>query len=136
MHEGGYERDLKPNLLASELGSGRQGLDLGKRTSELLCGFNQRRALQRPLSRSAPEARGLLDQAGLGAVTRQQLRLTLGDIRELAPECFGDTSVKRASWLAQQRAIGGVPHQGMLEQVGRIRRHTLREQQTGRHQTL
>src|SRR5262249_56466422 len=114
MHEGGYERDLKSNLLASELGSGRQGLDLGKRTSELLCGFNQRRALQRPLSRFAPEARGLLDQAGLGAVTRQQLRLTLGDIHELALECFGDTGVKRASRLAPQRAPCPVPSAGVL----------------------
>jgi AmmeMemoRadiSam system protein B len=35
--------------------------------------------------------------------------------------------VKRVSRLAQQRAIGRVLHQGMLEQVGRIRRHALLE---------
>jgi hypothetical protein len=115
MHEWRYKRNLKPYLLPAQRRSRGQGRDLGKRTSELLCGFNQRRALQRPLSRFAPEACGLFDQAGLGAVTRQQLRLTLGDIRELALECFGDTGVKRASRLAQQRAIGGVPYQGMLE---------------------
>ena len=98
---------------------------------KLLCGFDQRRALQRPLSRFAPQVRGLLDQPGLGAVTRQQLRLVLGDLRELAFKGFGDTGVKRASRLAQQRAIGRVLHQRMLEQIGRMRRHALPEQQTG-----
>jgi hypothetical protein len=34
-------------------------------------------------------------------VTRQQLRLTLGDLRELALKRLGDASVKRASRLAQ-----------------------------------
>ena len=62
MHERGYERDLKLDLLATQRGRGGQGRDLGKRARELLHGFNQRRALQRPLSRLAPQARGLLDQ--------------------------------------------------------------------------
>jgi hypothetical protein len=54
-------------------------------------------------------------------VTRQQLRLPLRDFSELAFEGFGDTAVKRASGFAQQRAIGCILHQGMLEQVGRMR---------------
>ena len=85
--------------------------------------------VQRPLSRLAPQARSLLDQAGLGAVMRQELRLALGDLGELAFEGFGDTGVKRASRLAQQRAIGRVLHQRMLEQIARMRRHALPEQQ-------
>jgi hypothetical protein len=48
-------------------------------------------------------------------VTRQQFRLTLGDVRELALEGFGNAGVKGASRLPQQRPIGRVPHQGMLE---------------------
>ena len=59
--------------------------------------------------------RGFLDQSRLGAVTRQQLRLGLGDLGELAFERFGDAGVKRASRLAQQRAVGRVLHQGMFE---------------------
>ena len=136
MDEWGYERDLKLDLLATQRGRGGQGRDLVKGTRELLYGFDQRRALQRPLSRFAPQARGLLDQPGLGAVTRQQLRLALGDLGELAFEGFGDASVKRASRLAQQRAIGRVLHQGMLEQIGRMRRHALPEQQTSRNETV
>ena len=92
----------------------------------------KRRALQRPLSGFAPKARCLLDQAGLGAVTRQQLRLALGNLGELAFKNFGDASVKRASRLAQQRAVGRVLHQRVLEQISRVRRHALPEQQTRR----
>ena len=50
MHERGDERDLKPDLLATQRGSGGQGRDLAEGVRELLCGFNQRRTLQRPLS--------------------------------------------------------------------------------------
>ena len=59
---------------------------------ELLHCFHQRRALQRPLSSLAPQAYGLLDQSGFGAVTRKQFRLTLGDLRELALKRLGDAS--------------------------------------------
>ena len=88
------------------------------------------------MSRFAPQARGFLDQASLSAVARQQLGLVLGNLSELAFEGFGDASVKRASRLAQQRAIGRVLHQGMLEQISRVRRHALPEQQTGRNETV
>jgi hypothetical protein len=47
-------------------------------------------------------------------MTRQQLRLVLGDFGELAFEGLGDTGVKRASRLAQQRAIGRVLYQACL----------------------
>ena len=136
MDEGGYERDLKLDLLATQRGCGGQGRDLIECAGELLCGFDQRRALQRPLSRLAPKARGFLDQPGLGAVTRQQFRLTLGDLSELAFQGFGDASVQRAPRLTQQRAVGRVLHQGVLEQVGRMWRHALPEQQTSRNETV
>ncbi len=67
---------------------------------------------------------------------RQDLGLALGDLGELAFKGFGDTGVKRASRLAQQRAIGRVLHQGMLEQVARLRRHALPEQQACLNETV
>jgi hypothetical protein len=69
-------------------------------------------------------------------MTRQQLGLALRDLGELAFEGFGNTGVKRASRLAQQRAICRVLHQGMFEQVPRIRRQTLSEQQTSLNETV
>src|SRR5258706_13923980 len=110
MHKWGYECDLKLDLLATQRGSGGQRLSLAEGTRELLYGFNQRRALQRSLSRFAPQAHRLLDQSGLGAMARQQLRLTLGDLRKVAFKGLGDAGMKRTSRLAQQRAIGRVLH--------------------------
>src|SRR5215470_1991761 len=69
-----------------------------------------------------PHKAAAFDQSGLSAVMCQQLRLALGCLGELAFNCFGNACMKRAAGLAQQRAIGRVPHQGMLEQVSRIRR--------------
>jgi hypothetical protein len=43
-------------------------------------------------------------------VTRQKLRLTLGNPPELALNGFGDTGMKCASRLAQQRTVGRVLH--------------------------
>jgi hypothetical protein len=61
-------------------------------------------------------------QAGLRAVTRQQLRLALGDFGELVFKGVRDAGVKRVARLAQQRAIGRVLHQGMLEQIAGLDR--------------
>jgi hypothetical protein len=69
--EGARQRHLKLDLLAAPRGRGGQGRNLGKRTRELRHSFNERRALQRPLSRFAPQPGGLLDLPSLGAVTRQ-----------------------------------------------------------------
>jgi hypothetical protein len=96
-----YQRDLKLDLFAPQRGSGRQGLDLVDGTRELLYGFNQRRALERPLSCLAPQACRFLDQPGLSAVPGQQLRLALGNVRELALEDVGDAGVQRTSLVAQ-----------------------------------
>jgi hypothetical protein len=113
-----------------------QSRDLIEGTGDLLCSFDQGRAFQRALSGFAPQARGLLDQPCLGAVTRQQFGLGLGDVRELTLEGFGDTSVQRTSSLAQQRAVGRVLHQRVLEQITCMRRYSLPEQQTSRSQTV
>jgi len=126
VHEWAYECDLKLNLLATKRRSGRQGGDLGQCTRELLYGFDQCRALQRPLSRLAPQVRSFPDQPSFGAVTCQQFRLVLGEVRELVFKGFGDTGVKRTSWLAQQRAVGRVLHKAKPTQqnsAGQIPSH-------------
>ena len=55
MEERGYQRDLKLDLLATQRRRAGQGRDLLERTRELCHGFDQRRALERPLPRLAPE---------------------------------------------------------------------------------
>ena len=90
---------------------------MGKCARQLLCRFEKRRAYQRPLFRFAPQIDGLLDQPSLGAVTRQKLRLILGNLRKLAFEGLSDSAVKGAAWFPQQRAVCGVLHECVLEQV-------------------
>src|SRR5215472_4814760 len=99
MDEWGYERDLKLDLLATQGGRAGQGSNLGKRAAKVRCSLYQRRALKRALPRFSPQPGGLLDQAGLGAVMCQQLRLALGDLGRLVFKGFGDTGVKRATRL-------------------------------------
>jgi hypothetical protein len=58
-------------------------------------------------------------------VARQQFRLVLGDLGEVAFKRFSNTGVQRAPWLAQQGAKRGVLNESVLEQIGRMRRHAL-----------
>jgi len=67
---------------------------------------------------------------------RQQIRLGLGDVSKLPFERVGDTSVECAPRLAQQGAIGRVLHESMLEEIDRMRRHALAEQQTSLDKTV
>ena len=120
-----YERDLKLNFFATQRGSNGQRRYLVEGTCEL-ASLQRAPNFKRPLSRFAPQSRSLLDQTCLGAVTRQQLWLVLGNLGELAFKGFSNACVKRASRLAKQRAIGCILHKCMLEQVGRLRRHTCR----------
>src|ERR1700737_5314158 len=119
-YQWGYERDLKLDPSVTHRGSGGQGRDLVEGARELLCGFNQPRALQRPLSCFAPQARRLLDQAGLGTVPGQQLRLVRGNLGKLALQHVGDTSVQRPTRLAQQAALSSVLHKVVLVQGARM----------------
>src|SRR5215472_4403375 len=120
--EWGYECNLELDLFATQRGRGGQGRDLVERKCELLYGFNQRGALRRALACFAPQPRGFLDLPCLGAMSRQQLGLILGDLRELTFEGCGDSSMKRAPRLAQQHAVSCVLYQCVLEQVSSVRR--------------
>ena len=64
-------------------------------------------------------------------MARQEFRLAFCDFCELAFESIGDARVKPASRPAQQGPICGILYQRVLEQICRMRRHTLPQQQTG-----
>src|SRR5436309_2472857 len=68
-------------------------------------------------------------------MTRQQFWLEFGNIGELPFKCRRDASVKRASRLAEQGAVGSVLYKCVLEQVRRARLDTLPEQQTSCDET-
>src|ERR1700745_4393773 len=114
MEEWGYECNLKLDFFATQGARGGQGRGVCERTRELFRGFEQCRALRRPQSGFAPQRRGFLDLPCLGPVTCQQLRLVLGDLRELSFEGFGNSGMKRTSRLAQPPAVRHAPSQCVL----------------------
>src|SRR6202790_4250279 len=136
MEERVHERYLKINLLSTKCGGGGQGRDLIESAPKLLCGFSQRRASERLLSRLAPQKRAFFDQPGLGAMPGQQIRLALGDVGKLSFEGVCDTSMECASRLAQQGAVGRILHQSVFEQVTRLWWDTLTEEQAGHDQAI
>src|SRR5262245_36465741 len=66
----------------------------------------------------------------------QQLRTALGNLRKSTFESIGNTGMQRTPRRAQQRAIGCVLHQRMLEQVARMRGYALAKQQTGLNKAI
>jgi hypothetical protein len=57
---------------------------------EVRNGFGMRRALDRPLARSLPVGKGLLDESPLRVVVRQQLGLGLSRLRKLGFQDLGN----------------------------------------------
>src|SRR5690242_8496786 len=97
--------------------------------------FGVSRALEGALAGLAPVLDSGLAHSSLGKVMRQNLRVTFGDFSELAFEGLRNAGVKRASGFAQQRAIGGVLYERVLEQIACVRRNTLSEEQTSGGET-
>ena len=128
---GVYERDLKLDLLATQRGRGGQGRDLVKRTCELLCGFNQRRALQRPLSRFAPPFDRSLGQARLREVMREQLRLGRSGGGKLVAQNLGDAAVQDLAPALEQILVSRVLDQRVLEAIFGFGRQALHQQDVG-----
>src|SRR5690348_9488429 len=77
----------------------------------------------------APPLDGLIGQASLCEMMRQELRLGTSDIGELLLKNPADPRVQLLALAAQQSAVGGVPHQRMLEGIDRIRWRTPAEGQ-------
>ena len=71
------------------------------------------------MTRLAPKVRGFLGQPCFpnGVLS---VRLVLKAFRELSFQNFNDAGMQRASWVAQQRAIGSVLQQCVLKQVSSV----------------
>ena len=67
---------------------------------------------------------------------RQKFGLVLRYLCKLRLKCMCDASVKRASRFTQERAVSRVLHHGVLEQIRRMRRNALSEQQTRGDDTI
>ena len=83
------------------------------------------------LSGCAPTFDSLLVKPRFRTVPCKYLRLRLHDFWIFFLQGLGDQGVELLPGAAQQRAIGGVLHQRVLEQIGRMGRRALAGQQPG-----
>ena len=62
--------------------------------------------------------------AGLGVVMRKQRRIIFGDLGKLGRQHVGDATVPLTTSRSEQRVVGGVLDQRMLESVARSRKES------------
>src|SRR5207248_11161428 len=70
-------------------------------------------------------------KAGLAEMARRTLRLAINQQREMSLNRSGDIGVQLLAFAAQQRAVGGVLNQGMLEGIDCLGRRAPAEDQFG-----
>lgn|GEM_PF-4317947 len=92
-----------------------QRLDQLERFAQLGDGFGIRRSLLRAFARLLPECDCLLIEASLSEVVSEQFRTIFSSLGKLLLQDFGDAAVKRLPFLLQQRFVGRVLNQGVLE---------------------
>ena len=93
--------------------------------------FHIGRVLDGLLPRLVPIPDCLGGETCLGAVLRQPCRLLLEGLRKAFFEHRRDAGVQLLAGPAQQRAVCGILHQRVLEEIYRLRRQPPAEQQAG-----
>ena len=119
---GAPRASLQREFLLGALRSVRQGLEQLQPLGEVTDRFHIGRALAGSLPCLLPVGNGLLDEARLGVVMGQQLRLGLDGLGKLLLQHLGNLLVILLPFALEQRLIGGVLNQRMLEEIVRLRR--------------
>jgi hypothetical protein len=106
---------LPAPVVLGQAGKQLQSLD------ELSLGFGHRRAGDCLLTRLEPVSDRLFGKAGLGTMVRRERWLSGHDLRKFLLQRGGDPGVQLLSPTAQQRAVGRILHQRVLESVLSVR---------------
>ncbi len=85
-------------------------------------GFGHGRASRRQPTGLLPVGDRLFKRARFGEMVREQVRFTFRDFRKAGFEHLADAGVEFLAPPVQQRAVGRVSDERVLEAVGRIRR--------------
>jgi hypothetical protein len=88
-------------------------------------------AAGRTLTSLQPLLGGAFAVSGSSQVVRQQFGLPFDQIGKILLKDTGDAGMQFLPARTQQRAVGGVLDQGVLESICRLRRYTATEQQPG-----
>ena len=121
-------------MVSSSLGMRRavgQGFQQRQAAAQMIDRLDIGRALRRPLAGLSPVGDGRLSEAGLRVVVGEQFGLFLDRLRKLLLQRFGDPAVLDAPIRSEQRVVGGVLDQRVLERVTRLRRVAALEDQLG-----
>ena len=81
-----------------------------------------------------PVGQGVRRQTGLGVVVGEQLGLGLGQVGKALDQYLRRALMILLPRAPQQRLIGRILHQGMLERIGGVRRHAPLVEHLGLHQ--
>src|SRR5215831_3424256 len=98
--------------------------------------FEMRQARRGMLAGLQPSIDGMLGITGGGQMMGQEFGLTLDEIGEMLLENGCHSGVQFLSPDTQQRAVGSVLHQRVLEQVEGLRRNPPTEQQPSLGETV
>jgi hypothetical protein len=128
------ECDLQVKLLLLVPRAVRQAGKQGQALPQLHCCFDQRRARQRMPPGLEPVADRLLRQPGLRAVLGKRRGLGRRNLGKLLFKRRGDAGMQLLAPAAQQRTVGGVLHQRVLEGIFRIGGCPAPEDQFGVHE--
>ena len=120
--QGGAQRGLQAELGAAAMRARRKALQQGQRLAEVRDRLLGRAARHREVARLAPELDRLLVEPGLCVVIGDQLGIGLHDLGKIGGQRARDAAVDLLAARPQQRVVGGLLHQGVLEGVGGVRR--------------
>ena len=80
--------------------------------------------------------RGFFDEPGIRIMLREPLGLAVHQLAIMGYERFGDPGMQLPSGAAQQRAVGRILDQGVLEQVRGLRWRSALKDQAGINEAL
>jgi hypothetical protein len=84
--------------------------------------FRMSRALDGTLARPLPISHSLFPETRLRVMMRRQLRLALGNLSKLCRQYLGNALMVLLARAFQERWIGGVLDESMLEDILAVRR--------------
>ena len=127
----GAERGAQVELGRVALGRVRQRLDQRHAACEVRHRLLVREPPDRAHAGQVPVVQRRRVLAGRGEVLREQFGLGLDRRREVVGQHLCDLRVQRLAPRLQQRVVGGVAQQRVLEGVGRLRRQAAPEREAG-----
>ena len=128
-HQRLCESGTQRQLAAAALPRGRQRLEGREAAREVLRRLGVRAAQEGSFAGLLPGRECSLRVAGLRVVVGEQLRVRGGELRESLGERPRGGAVQLASPALEQRPVGGVLHEGVLEGVAGVGREAAREEQ-------